>query len=78
MTEEEDHYCTCGAPASWMYAPACDWPEEDKWTCDECVPRDCEFCNSDDDTGVPLPKPWEPCVEWFHLSPENNPKETND
>jgi hypothetical protein len=32
--------------------------------CDECVPRGCSYCNTDDD-GNELPKPWQPCVEFM-------------
>lgn len=62
----EDLPCACGNPAKWLFMPSSEMPEEDRWRCDEHVPRNCSFCNSDDD-GKEHPKPWEPCVEWWYL-----------
>jgi len=52
----------CGKDAVWNYSPGIGR------RCDECVPRTCAFCNSDDE-GVPHPKPWKPCVEWMKIQP---------
>lgn len=59
---EETLLCKCGKEAIWLYMPGDDSIENQ--CCDDCVPRNCEFCNSDDD-GNPNPKPWQPCCEWM-------------
>lgn len=52
----------CDREATWSYAPG----SEDLDMCDEHVPRECSFCNRDDDENE-LPKPWQPCVEWWPI-----------
>jgi hypothetical protein len=42
----------------WFYMPGT------SHYCDDCVPRGCSYCNSDDE-GNELPKPWEPCIEYM-------------
>ncbi len=61
----------CGQPSRWVYMPAHNGDESLDWCCDEHVPRECLFCNCDDD-GNPNPKPWMPCVEWWPINPKDN------
>jgi len=69
----------CGARATWLYMPASELPEEQRWACDEHVPRGCS-CNDepkDGDYENPDPANWEPrldekgrklpCCEWWYL-----------
>ncbi len=67
-SKEKDLPCfDCGKRANWLYMPKSNLvTERERWACDEHVPRNCRFCNSNKN-GVPNPKPWEPCVDWFYL-----------
>ena len=57
----------CDNPAEWIYLPECDCRTIVRYCCDKHVPRNCKFCNMDDD-GKPLPKKeWQPCCEWLPL-----------
>jgi len=56
----------CEAVATWSYLPE-GGSYQGLYACETHVPRDCKFCNMDEE-GDPLPKKdWQPCCEWWYL-----------
>ena len=72
----------CGKVAKWLYMPSSERPEEQRWACDDHVPRGCS-CNEEPIDGNYEngdPSNWKqavdeqgrkfPCIEWFQLDEE--------
>ena len=72
----------CGKVAKWLYMPSSELPDEQRWACDDHVPRGCS-CNDEPIDGNYEngdPSNWKqatdeqgrkfPCIEWFQLDKE--------
>lgn len=82
--DPEDLPCfVCKGTAKWLYMPSSNnITDEERWRCDDHVPRGCS-CNDepiDGDYSNPDPSNWKsptdsqgrkfPCIEWFQLDSE--------